>query len=170
MGSFLSWLGPALICSMKFLSLQSLLFYLFIMKYCFHVWASARGCYFHMLDKMQKWVFRIVSPLVTAFLKPLTHCWNMASLSSLFYRYYFGKCSSELAELIPISECGGIYNRFDDFAITIVRWYKDMYVSSFFPCTARLWNSLSGEYLPLTSDLNDIKSRVIRYLLSLGSC
>ena len=29
---------------------------------------------------------------------PLAHCWNVASFS-VFYRYYFGKCFSELAQL-----------------------------------------------------------------------
>ena len=35
--------------------------------------------------------------------KPLAHRLNEASLS-LFYGYYFGCCSSELAELVPILE------------------------------------------------------------------
>ena len=34
-------------------------------------------------------------------LEPLTHYQNVATLS-LFYRYYFGRCSSELAELVPL--------------------------------------------------------------------
>ena len=34
--------------------------------------------------------------------KPLVHHGNMASLT-LFYRYYFGRCSSELAILVPFS-------------------------------------------------------------------
>ena len=32
-------------------------------------------------------------------LESMTHCWNIASLS-LFYRYYFGRCSLELAQLV----------------------------------------------------------------------
>ena len=31
----------------------------------------------------------------------MAHRQNVASLS-LFYRYYFGRCSSELAELVPL--------------------------------------------------------------------
>ena len=34
--------------------------------------------------------------------KPLVHHGNVASLT-LFYRYYFGRCSSELAILVPLS-------------------------------------------------------------------
>ena len=43
---------------------------------------------------------KTVGPSLTASVEPLAHCHNVASLS-LFYRYYFGRCSSELAQLIP---------------------------------------------------------------------
>ena len=36
-----------------------------------------------------------------ASLEPLAHCRNVASLS-LSYRYYFGRCSSKLAQLVPL--------------------------------------------------------------------
>ena len=46
---------------------------------------------------------------------------------------------------------------------------KDVYVNSFFPGSARLWNSLPIECFPLTYDLNGAKSRVNRHLLTVGS-
>ena len=51
----------------------------------------------------------------------------------------------------------------------ISRCCKDVYVNSFFPHTARLWNSLPIECSLLTYDLNCFKSRVNRQLLILGS-
>ena len=52
-------------------------------------------------------------------------------------------------------------NKLYDFGFTIsmmsistVRMSKDVYVSSFFPVTARLWNSLPAKCFPLTYDLN----------------
>ena len=96
----------ALICSMKFLS-PDVALYLFkstirpCMEYCCHVWAGAPGCYLDLLDKLQKRICRIVGPSLAAFLEPLDHRRNVASLS-LFYRYYFGRCSSELAQLVPL--------------------------------------------------------------------
>ena len=44
-----------------------------------------------------------------------------------------------------------------------------MSVSSFFPRTARHWNSLPIEYFSLTYDLNDFKSRINRRLLTICS-
>ena len=167
----------ALIRSMKFLSPEVAL-YLYkstirpCMEYCCHVWASAPSCYLDLLDKLQKWICRIVGPSFAASLEPLAHCRNVASLS-LFYRYYFGRCSSELAQLVPLpffrGRCtrysGGLHN----FSVTIPTCYKDLYVNIFFPRTAKLWNSLPIECFPLTYDACGFKSRINRHLLTLGS-
>ena len=54
-----------------------------------------------LLDNLQKLIYKTVGPSLAAFLEPLAHHQNVVSLS-LFYRYYFGKCSSELAQLVPL--------------------------------------------------------------------
>ena len=96
----------AFIHSMKFFSPEVGL-YLYkstipsCMQYCCHVWADTPGCYLELLDRLQKWICRTVGPSLAVSLEPLAHCRNVASLS-LFYRYYFGRCSSELAQLVPL--------------------------------------------------------------------
>ena len=96
----------ALISSMKFLSPEVAL-YLYksiiwpCVEYCCHVWAGAPWCYLELLDKLQKRICRTFGPSLAASLEPLVHRQNVASLS-LFYRYYFGRCSSELAQLVPL--------------------------------------------------------------------
>ena len=91
----------------------------------------------------------------------------MASLS-LFYKYYFDRCSSELAQLVPLPfSCGRSFlysDRFHYFSVTIPRCYQDVYVNSFFPRTAGLWKSLPIECFPLTYDLSDFKCRISRHL------
>ena len=93
----------ALIRCMKFLSPEVAL-YLYksticpCMEYCCHVWAGAPSCYLELLDKLQKRICRTVGPSLAASLEPLAHHRNVASLS-LLYRYYFGRCSSEQAQL-----------------------------------------------------------------------
>ena len=72
------------------------------MEYCCHLWAGAPSCYLELLEKLQKWICRTVGPSLAASLEPLAHCWNVASLS-LYYWYYFCRCSSELAQLVPFS-------------------------------------------------------------------
>ena len=162
---------------MKFLSPEVAL-YLYkstirpCMEFCCHVWAGAPSCYLELLDKLQKRICRTVGLSLAASLEPLAHHRNVASLS-LFYRYYFGRCSSELAELVPLPYSRGRSTRYSDrlhdFSVTIPRCHKDVYVNSFFPRTARLWNSLPIECFPLTYDLSGFKSRVNRYLSTVGS-
>ena len=89
----------ALIRSMKSLSPEVAL-YLYkytirpCMEYCFQIWAGAPNCYLELLHEY-------AGLLVFQSLEPLYHRRNVASLS-LFYRYYFGKCSSELYQLVPL--------------------------------------------------------------------
>ena len=148
----------ALIRSMKFLSPEVAL-YLYkstmcpYMEYCCQVWAAAPSCYLDLLDKLQKRIRRIVGLSLAASLEPLAHRRNVVSLS-LFYRYYFGRCSSELAQLVPLPFSRGrsthYSDRLHDFSVTIPRCYKDVYVNSFLPRTAKLWSSLPIECFPLT--------------------
>ena len=68
------------------------------MEYCLHVWAGAPRCYLELLEKLQKQICRTVGPWLAAFLGHLAHCWNVTR--SFFYMYYFGRCSSDLAQLV----------------------------------------------------------------------
>ena len=100
---------------MKFLSPEVTLYF------C-HIWAGAPSCYLELLDKLQ--ICRTVGPSLAASLEPLAHRRNVASLS-LLYRYYFGRCSSELAQLLPLPcsrERSTRYSdRLHDFSVTIPR-------------------------------------------------
>ena len=166
----------ALIRSMKFFSPEVAL-YLYksticpCMEYCCHFWVGAPSYYLDLLDKLQKQICRIVGPSLADSLQPLAHRRNVARLS-LFYRYYFGRCSSELAQLVPLPFSRGRFTHYSDrlydFSVTIPRCYRNIYVNSFFPRTATLWNSLSIECFPLTYDLSGFKSTINRHLLTVG--
>ena len=115
----------ALICSMKILAPETAVFlYKFTirscMEYCCHVWAGTPGCFLEFLDKLQEQICRAVGPLLAASLEPLTHCRNVASLS-LFCTYYFGRCSSELVQLVPVpfswGRCTHYSDRLDDVSV-----------------------------------------------------
>ena len=137
------------------------------MEYCWHVWTGAPSCYLELLDKLQKRICSTVGPSLAASLQPLTHCRNVASLG-VFYRYYFGRCSSELAQLVPLPfyqrRLSRYSDRLYDFSVTIPRCYKDVYVNSFFPHAARLWNFLPIECFSLTYDLSGFNSKINRHL------
>ena len=71
------------------------------MEYCCHFLVGAPICYLELLDKLQKLICRTVGHSLAASLEHLAHRRNVASLN-LFYRYYFGRCSSELAQLVSL--------------------------------------------------------------------
>ena len=140
--------------------------------YC-HVWAGGRSCFLKMLDKLQKRICRVVHSSLAASLEPLGHHRNVASFS-LFYRYYFGRCPSELVQLVPLPYSRGsstrYFDRLYDFSVTIPRCYNDVYINIFSPCTAWiLWNSAPVGCFSLTYDLSGFKCRSNRHLLFLGS-
>ena len=109
----------ALIRSVKFLSPEVAL-YLYkstirpCMEYCFHVWAGAPSRYLDLLDKLQKRIcMTIIGPSLAASLEALAHRRNVASFS-LFYRYYLGRCSSELAQVVPLPFFRGRFTPYSD--------------------------------------------------------
>ena len=119
---------------MKFLSTEVAL-YLYkstippCMECCCHVWAGIPNCYLELLNKLQKRICRTVGHSLAASLKPLAYRQNVASLS-LFYRYYFDRCSSEQAQLVPLPFSQGrsthYSDRLHDFPVTTTRCYKDV--------------------------------------------
>ena len=89
------------------------------------------------------------------------------------YLYYIDMCLSDLAELVPFpyhrGRCTCYSDRLHDFSATIARSYKNVYINSFFPCTAKLWSSLSIECFPLIYDVSGFRSRISRHLLTVAT-
>ena len=99
------------------------------MGYCCYAWTGVLSCYLEILDKLQKRIFRTVGPSLAASLEPLGHRQNVTRLS-LFCNYYFGRFSSELAQLVPLPYSRGrstfYSDRLHDFSVIISRCYKDV--------------------------------------------
>ena len=127
------------------------------MEYCCHIWAVATWCYLELLDMLQKINILDCTCCFSRTPSSLSKCGQLKSF-----------LSSELAQLIPLPFSTCYYDRLHDFSVTILRCYKDVYVNSFFPRTAKLRNSLHIECFPLTYNLNGLKSRINRHLLTVG--
>ena len=72
----------------------------------------------------------------------------------MFYKYYFGWCSSELVELVPLSFFAGSLLVID--CMIFMSPFRRCY-SHVIPRTAKLWNSSPAECFPLTYLLNGSK-------------
>ena len=69
-------------------------------------------------------------------------------------------------EMHPVTSVLNIIQNFTKFFMLLIRFF--CFSLSFFPRTARRWNSLPTECFPLTYDLNGFKSRINRHLLTAG--
>ena len=158
----------------RFLSPESIL-YLYkstirpCMEYCSHIWGGApmsKGL--DILDRVQKRVVNLVGKELCAGLLTLSHRRNVASLC-LLYKYYYRKCSSELADLVPPKRVTVRSTRFSEqmhrHTLSLPKCRTGYYTSSFFPRTATIWNSLSNECFPTDYDLTAFKGRVNKFLL-----
>ena len=139
------------------------------MEYCSHIWGGAPRSYgLDLLDRVQKLVVSLVGSGISSDLQALSHRMDVASLS-LFYKYYYGKCSSELADLVPPKHVTVRGTHFSEqmhrHAVNSPMCRTKFYQSSFFPCIAALWNTLSTECFPSDYDCTAFKVRVNKFLL-----
>ena len=155
----------ALICSKNFLFPEVTL-YVYkstiwsCMEYCCHVWAGAPSCDMERLDKLQKQTCRTVGPSPAASLEHLTQCWSLC----MIIRYYFSRCSSQLAQMVPLPYSLGRCTCYSDRLCNFLSPFLDVtYLHKW------LWNFLPLECFPLSYDLNAFQPRIKRHLLSVGS-
>ena len=154
-------LGVLFRCKQYFNSAQ--LFKLFTgfirpcLEYCFHIWGSSP--YTSLLDRVEsKAICLIGGPSLTSTLDPLSLHRKVASLS-LFYRYYSGRCSDELAACIPPPMAQPRSTRQASFAHSYCVELSNARINGFFPSTSCLWNSL-----PSSVFLTSFKRQVYHHL------
>ena len=139
------------------------------MEYCSHLWAGApKSQDLNLLDRVQMHIVNLVGSDLSANLQPLSHRRDVVSLS-LFYKYYHGNCSSELADLVPPKRVSVRTTHFSEWlhphSVKPPRCRRNFYRYRFFPRTADLWNSLAEECFPPEYDLTTFKARVNQFLL-----
>ena len=111
------------------------------MEHCYHVWAGAPSCFLEFLGKLKKQICRTVGPSLAASLEPLDHRRNVASLV-----FSIGITLVDVIQnwlnwfCFPFLQGRSTHysDRLHDFSVNNPRCYKDFYVNSFFPRTAKL--------------------------------
>merc|ERR1712002_782631 len=96
---------------------------------------------------------------------------KVASLS-LFYRYYFGRCSLELASCIPpplerprnTRQSANAHR----YSVSIANSRVNSFDNCFFPSTSKLWNSLPKSVFPNSYNLSSFKRQVYHHLWRRG--
>jgi hypothetical protein len=138
------------------------------LEYCSHIWRSAPKHTLNMLDSVQRRAIRLIgNPALTCSLQSLDHRRTVADLS-LFYRYYHGRCSAQLAAVIPPRAIFGRHtrqaNKAHPYMVKLDTPRTSLHQSSFFYRTAVRWNSLPASIFPSGYDLQAFKGGINRYL------
>jgi len=163
-------LGVLFRCKNFFTSAQLLKLYIGLVRprleYCSHIWGGSP--YTFLLDRVESKAFRLIDdPTLTSSLDSLSLRRNVASLS-LFYRYFHGHCSEELASCVPpplrrprSTRQATTSHRFSvDIANSRINRFSDC----FFPTVSRLWNSLPSSVFPNSYNLSLFKRLICRHL------
>ena len=140
------------------------------LEYCSHIWGASS--YTSLLDRVESKAFRLINdPTLTSTLDSLTLRRKVASLS-LFYRYYHGRCSRELAECVPppLGRPRGTRQATSshEWSVALSNPHIGRFGDCFFPTVSRLWNSLPSSVFPNCYNLSLFKKQVCRHLRGLS--
>lgn len=109
------------------------------LEFCSHVWSSGPQSGLDLLDRIQRGAIRLIDDAsLTSDLASLDHR-RAVSCLSLFYRYYHGFCSDELASVTRprLFVRGSDYSNL--YLVTNPRCRTGLSKKSLFCKTARLW-------------------------------
>ena len=138
------------------------------LEYCSHIWGGSSSA--TILDRVESKAIRLInSKELTDPLDPLPLRRKVASLS-LFYRYYFGHCSSELMGRVPqtLPRPRTTRQAVDShrYSVELCNTRIERYSNCFFPSTSRLWNNLPADVFPDSYNLSSFKRQVYHHLKS----
>ena len=135
------------------------------LEYCFHIWGSSP---YTFLDRIESKAIRLIcDPSLTSTLDLLSLRRKVASLP-LFYRYYFGHCSDELAACIPPPMARPCSTRQATFAhnycVELSNARINRFSDGFFTSTSHLWNSPPSSVFSASFNLPSFKRQVYHHL------
>ena len=139
------------------------------LEYCSHVWGSAPKHTLALLDTIQKRAVRLVgNESLTGSLHSLEHRRKVGDLT-LYYRFFHGNCSAELAALIPPRNHHVRSTRQSEaahpFAVQLDTSRTTIFKNSFSCRVSELWNSLPSCVFPQQYNLQLFKKTINRHLL-----
>ena len=121
-----------------------------------------------LLDRAQGRALALINDnSVSHSIDSLEHRRNVGCIS-LFYRYYHGKCSSEISELVPSARVFVRSTRLSSRSHPfVVSWPVDRTThyreNSFFSRTVRMWTKLPSTVFPATYNLKQFKTNIHRH-------
>nr|CAI5838132.1 unnamed protein product [Callosobruchus analis] len=135
------------------------------LEYCSHVWGCAPKHSLKLLDSIQNRAVKLIdTDNLTKDLQSLDHRRRVAGLS-LFYRFYHGRCSSELSQIITPKTVRTRNTRdalhAHPYQVEVPTPRTSLLQHSFFWKTSTLWNELPGSLFPDGYNLQRFKTNAV---------
>ena len=134
------------------------------LEYCSHVWGGALKSTLCLLDKVQSKAIRLINNSTLAkSLQPLSQRRLVGELS-IFYRYFNGRCSQEIRDIIPVpltrvrTTRSSTYSH--PFQVSLPTSQTLANKSSCIPRACNLWNVLPSSSFPESYNLQSFKSKI----------
>ena len=129
-----------------------------------HLWVGAPPSTLNLVERLQKKAFRLIGDTnITDRIDTLEHR-RIVGAVTLFYRYFYGDCSSEISGLIPplhnstrvtrLSAQAHPYTVASEFCRTV------KFRGTFFSAAIRLWNRLPAHVFPPVYDPQLFKKNI----------
>ena len=140
------------------------------MEYNSHLWAGASKSALDFVDRIESRALKLIGDdRVISSITSLRHRRDVTCMV-LFYKYYFGKCSSVLSELTPTSQVftrnTSRSGRIHVHTVAIISHRTTHYrENSFFIRTARLWNDLPRNLFAVNFNIFLFKASVNKHFL-----
>ena len=137
------------------------------LEYCSHIWSSAPKHTLKLLDSIQKRAIRLIGdPELTKNLESLDHRRKVGDLA-LFYRYFHGRCSADLARSIPPRAVHSRSTRrataAHQYQVQLTTPRTSLFKDSYMWRTSSLWNGLPEAVFPREYNLQRFKTNVNRH-------
>jgi len=137
-----------------------------LLEYSSHIWGAAPSSVLKILDRVQERAIRLIGDSsITSSLPTLKHRRSVGDLC-LFYRYYFGRCSTQIAGCVPpplllsVNRRSRLTDSSHKYAVAISTSRSSLGQMSFFSRVGKLWNSLPPSVFPAEYNLQQFKLKV----------
>jgi hypothetical protein len=131
-------------------------------EYCSHIWGGSTSVW--ILERVDRRARRLINdPAITDNMQSLQLRRDVAALS-VFYKMYYGRCSTELRSLVPPPARRIRHTRADDNAhphsLELFNCRIERFKRSFIPRTTAVWNALPFDVFPDRFNTHQFKQRL----------
>ena len=135
-----------------------------LLEFDSHLWVGAPPSTLDIVERLQRKAFRLIGDeSITNLIDSLEHRRKVGALT-LFYRYFHGRCSSELSSIVPPLQNSVFVTRRSAQAhpyVVIPRFCRTVkYSGTFFSTVIGLWNHLPAHVFPSQYDPQAFKENV----------